>query len=113
MVSPMEETPRDTGVRRVTRDGSRPRQNGPAIRAIREKDCWTQTALAKAVGIRQGTLSDIETEAASATVVTLNKIARKLRVPVDAIMRDPADEDAPAEPVAAAEPEVAAALWNP
>lgn len=104
----MEETPKDTGGRRVTRHGSRPRQNGPAIRAIREKDCWSQAALAKAVGIRQGTLSDIETEAASATVITLNKIARKLRVPVDAIMREPADEDVAGGPGTAV-PETAGA----
>lgn len=107
MVSLMEETPRDTGGHRVARDGSRPRQNGPAIRALREKDGWTQTKLAKAVGIRQGTLSDIESESSNATVVTLNKLARKLRVPVDAIMRD---QYADVESEADAEPGEAAAL---
>lgn len=100
----MEETPQDTGGQRAARDGSRPRQNGPAIRAIREKDGWTQTGLAKAAGIRQATLSGIENETSSATVVTLNRIARKLRVPVGAIMRDLEDEaeDAVAEPQGAA-----------
>ena len=101
MVSHMEKTPKDTGGPRVTRDGSRPRQNGPAIRALREKDGWTQTALAKAAGIRQATLSGIESETANATVVTLNKLARQLRVPAAAIIRDRDDEDAPAEPESA------------
>lgn len=98
MVSHMGETPKDTDGHRVARDGSRPRQNGPAIRAIREKDGWTQTALAKAAGIKQATLSAIESELTNTTVATLNKLARNLRVPVAAIMRDRDEEDAKAEP---------------
>lgn len=80
MVSFMEGTPKDSK--------SPPRQNGAAIRALREKDGWTQAALAEAVGIRQATLSAIESESASAYVTTLNLIARAMRVPVAAIMRD-------------------------
>jgi DNA-binding XRE family transcriptional regulator len=64
------------------------RQNGAAIRALREKDGWSQTALAREVGIRQATLSGIESESANAQVTTLNRIARALRVPVAAVMRD-------------------------
>ncbi len=64
------------------------RQNGAAIRSLREKDGWSQDALAKAAGLRQATLSVIETEYSNATVRTLNRIARQLRVPVAAIMRD-------------------------
>lgn len=107
MVSHMEETPQDTGARRASRDGSRPRQNGPAIRAIREKDGWTQTALAKAVQINQTTLSGIERELDQAGIATLNRIARKLRVPVGAIMRDP--DEAAAEEAADDEPKERAA----
>ena len=99
---PMEETPQDTEGHRVTRGGSPPRQNGAAIRAIREKDGWTQAALARAVKIKQGTLSGIEREVDNAGIAALNRIARKLRVPVGAIMRDRDDEAAEAEPEGAA-----------
>lgn len=97
MVSLMEETPKDTTSGRVTRYGKPPRQHGPAIRELRKKDGWSQTRLAKAVGIHQSTLSAIESELSNAADTTLNLIARKLRVPVDAIMRDWDDENAPAE----------------
>lgn len=107
MVSFMKETPKDTRAP-VSRRGKSAKQNGPAIRALREKDGWTQTALAQAVGIRQASLSNIESETSNATIATLNLIARRLRVPLDAIMRghgDTAEEEA-------VEPEGAAALWT-
>jgi transcriptional regulator with XRE-family HTH domain len=94
MVSFMSETPKDTEPqgsrqRRVTK------QNGPAIRALREISGWkSQEALATAVGIRQGTLSDIENEFADAKIPTLSRIARRLHVPLDAIMRGQFPEDA-------------------
>lgn len=100
----MNGTPKDTEPpgsrsRRATR------QNGAAVRALREKDGWSQEALAKAAGISQAGLSQIETESASAHATTLNRIARKLHVPVDAIMRVRAE----AEPEDVPEPEGAAA----
>jgi transcriptional regulator with XRE-family HTH domain len=98
MVFHMEETPRDTMSGGLTRRGVRPRQNGLAIRALREKDGWSQSALAEAAGIRQASLSAIENEQSNAAVRTLNTLARRLRVPVAAIMRDRGDEDAAAEP---------------
>lgn len=112
MVSRMEETPKDTESPRVTRRGRLPRQNGPAIRALREKDGWTQDKLAKAVGIRQASLSAIERELSSAHITTLNLIARKLRVPVGAIMRDHGEApgtEAEAGTEEGSEPEAAAA----
>ena len=94
----MEETPRDTESVRVTRGGCPPRQNGPAIRALREKDGWTQTALAKAAAHPAGhPLGHRERDVQRRYVVTLNVLARKLRVPVAAIMRDRDDEDAAAD----------------
>lgn len=72
----------------------RVRQNGTAIRALRQKDGWTQEDLANAAGLTQKALSSIELEVASARITNLNKIARRLRVPVDAIMRDHADAEA-------------------
>lgn len=105
----MEETPKDTASGRVTRNGKPPRQHGPAIAALREKDGLSQTKLAKAVGIHQSTLSSIESEQSNASMPTLNLIARSLGVPVAAILRYREEEDAPAEPEDAAEPEVVAA----
>jgi transcriptional regulator with XRE-family HTH domain len=83
-----------TGTLRDTRSGQRDcppsprRQNGAAIRALREKDGWSQTALAAAAGMTQANYWRIETEAANARVESLNRIARALRVPVAAIMRE-------------------------
>lgn len=87
MVSLMNETPKDTTSRRVTRSGVVPRQNGHAIRALREKDGQSQTALAGVAGIDQSTLSAIENEISSAPATTLNRIARGLSVPAAAITR--------------------------
>jgi transcriptional regulator with XRE-family HTH domain len=84
----MEGTQEDIKSRAALRRTGPPRQNGPSIKALREKDGWSQQALAAAVGIRQGTLSLIEREVSSARVTTLNTIARNLRVPVSAIMRE-------------------------
>jgi transcriptional regulator with XRE-family HTH domain len=106
MVSLMNETPKDTTSRRVTRSGGVPRQNGHAIRALREKDGQSQTALARAARIDQSTLSAIENEISSAPATTLNRIARGLCVPVAAITRGWDTED---EGVAEDEPEPAAA----
>jgi transcriptional regulator with XRE-family HTH domain len=82
----MSETQEDTASLGRTR--RRPLQNGAAIRSLREKDGYSQTAFAAAVGMTQANLSRIETEEQAARVVTLNRIARALRVPVAAIMRD-------------------------
>ena len=64
------------------------RQNGPAIRSLREKDGWRQGAFAKEVGMSQAALSNIERERRPTTMVMLNRIARALCVPVTAITRD-------------------------
>lgn len=88
IVSSMEGTPMDT----TSSSRRRPaRQNGAAIRALREKDGWSQDALAKAAGLSQRALSNIEREEANARIANLNRIARKLHVPLDAIMRDPGE----------------------
>ena len=81
----MSETQADTTSPGRTR---RVRQNGPAIRSIRELNGYSQDALAKATGMTQANLSMIENERASAQVTTLSKIARQLRVPLAAVMRE-------------------------
>jgi transcriptional regulator with XRE-family HTH domain len=87
----VSETQQDTTAPRRTRlrGPQNPPQNGAAIRSLREKDGYSQTEFAKAVGMKQGGLSLIETEMRHARLSTLNRIARQLRVPVAAIMRDP------------------------
>jgi len=64
------------------------RQNGAAIRSLREKDGWHQPEFARKVGMSQAALSNIEREKRSARPATIHRIAHALRVPVAAITRD-------------------------
>src|SRR5215468_12030612 len=64
------------------------RQNGAAIRSLREKDGWHQPEFARKVGMSQSALSNIEREKRSARPATIHRIARVLRVPVAAITRE-------------------------
>lgn len=64
------------------------RQNGAAIRSLREKDGWHQPEFAKRVGMSQAALSNIEREKRSARPATIHRIAHALRVPVAAITRE-------------------------
>jgi transcriptional regulator with XRE-family HTH domain len=106
MLSSMNETPKDTKSPRVAHIAPLPRQNGLAIRVIREKDGLSQNQLARMVGIAQPSLSEIEKETVNARVVTLNRIAHQLHIPVAAIMRGRyAEAETEAEP----EPEPAGA----
>jgi transcriptional regulator with XRE-family HTH domain len=99
MLSPMNETPKDTKSPRVVRVAPLKRQNGLAIRVIREKDGLSQGKLAEMVGIAQPSLSEIENETVNARVVTLNRIAHQLHIPVGAITRGRhADAGTDAEP---------------
>lgn len=86
----MSETQQDTAApRRIRiRGPQRAPQNGAAIRSLREKDGYTQRAFAEAVGMKAANLCLIEGENRFARVSTLNRIARQLRVPVAAIMRE-------------------------
>jgi len=74
------------------------RHNGEAIRTIREIRGLTGTALARRVGVTSQTLSKIELERKSTSLVTLNRIAAALSIGVGAILRDPTPSSpAPAE----------------
>ena len=64
------------------------RQNGAAIRSLREKDGWHQPEFARKVGMSQSALSNIEREKRGARPATIHRIARALRVPVAAITRE-------------------------
>jgi XRE family transcriptional regulator, regulator of sulfur utilization len=77
----------------IGRMPGRLRQNGAAIRSLREKDGWHQPEFARKVGMSQSALSNIEREKRSARPATIHRIARALRVPVAAITRE-RDDDA-------------------
>jgi transcriptional regulator with XRE-family HTH domain len=72
----------------IGREPGRLRQNGAAIRSLREKDGWHQPEFARKVGMSQSALSNIEREKRSARPATIHRIAQVLRVPVAAITRD-------------------------
>ena len=72
----------------MTQLPGRLRQNGAAIRSLREKDGWHQPEFARKVGMSQSALSNIEREKRSARPATIHRIARVLRVPVAAITRE-------------------------
>ncbi len=72
------------------------RQNGAAIRSLREKDGWHQPEFARKVGVTQAALSNIEREKRGARPATIHRIAHALRVPVAAITREYDETDASA-----------------
>jgi transcriptional regulator with XRE-family HTH domain len=77
----------------IVRVPERLRQNGAAIRSLREKDGWHQPEFARRVGMSQSALSNIEREKRSARPATIHRIARALRVPVAAITRERDEPD--------------------
>src|SRR5262245_19020301 len=89
-LSPMSMTQTVTTATRgpMGRVPGRLRQNGAAIRCLREKDGWHQPEFAKKIGMSQSALSNIELEKRSARPATIHRIARALRVPVAAITRE-------------------------
>ena len=87
----MQRTLRDTESPEQAPRPKKKRQNGAALKALRQKDGLSQTALARRAGMTQANYWRIEAEAANAKVETLNLIAHELRVPVAAIM-NPLDD---------------------
>jgi len=81
------------------------RQNGAAIRALREKDRRSTADVARHVGIHPQALRNIENDSVNVHADTLRRIADILNVPLKAITRDGTDggmtEEAP-EPAGAA-----------
>ena len=86
----MSETQEDTIAPERTR---RVIQHGAVIRTLRERDGYSITSFAEAIGISRPNLSRIESEDSCARVQTLSKIARQLRVPIAAITREPVSEN--------------------
>jgi DNA-binding XRE family transcriptional regulator len=66
------------------------RQNGAAIRALRERSNHSQRSLSAAVNTTQGWISHIENNNKPASMRLLARIARELRVPLSAVTREDA-----------------------
>lgn len=67
------------------------RINHSALRAIRERSGLSVTELAELAGIRQAHLSNIEAGRRQCSELTGVALARELKVPITAILSDPAE----------------------
>lgn len=66
--------------------------NGPALQAIRERTGLSQTDLAKATGVSQGRISEIESGSLNVRPATARSLADALGVPLAALITSCADE---------------------
>jgi len=58
------------------------------IKATREKLGWSQSELARRSGVKQGSISDIESgKTRHPRIDTVIKLARAMKVPVEKLMR--------------------------
>ncbi|MGK3134751.1 type II toxin-antitoxin system antitoxin HipB [Pantoea sp. CTOTU46764] len=60
-----------------------PRQLANHVRLIRQKNHWTQSELAKKVGLKQSTISHFENNPDLTTLATLFKILQSLELKMD------------------------------
>lgn len=65
------------------------RINPAALRVIRQRSGYTVTSLAKATGIGQAHLSNIEAGRRKASPEVIVQLAAELSVPIPAIVKDP------------------------
>jgi transcriptional regulator with XRE-family HTH domain len=68
---------------------------GAAVRHQRETRAWSQEQLAEQAGLNRSYVGEIERGAAIASIVTLDKLARALRVPITHLL--PTSANAAAE----------------
>lgn len=66
--------------------------NGAALRVIRQRTGLTVTELAKRIGVRQGTLSSIESENRRPSPEVLVRIAQELKCDLACLLRGPLDD---------------------
>ncbi|MBD9644667.1 MULTISPECIES: type II toxin-antitoxin system antitoxin HipB [Pantoea] len=66
-----------------------PRQLAHHVRLIRQKNHWTQSELAKKVGLKQATISHFENNPDLTTLATLFKILQSLDLKMDVQEKDP------------------------
>lgn len=69
------------------------RQNGSAIRVIRQLHGLSLRRLARDAGLTHGYLQRVETEKREASPDALDRIASAMNIPVDAVLREsPSDQ---------------------
>ncbi|OLL30900.1 transcriptional regulator [Burkholderia sp. SRS-W-2-2016] len=72
------------------------REFGATVRAAREALSWSQEQLAEYAGLNRSYVGEIERGSAIASIVTADKLARALNVPVGTLLCAPLTADAPA-----------------
>ncbi|AUJ81640.1 transcriptional regulator [Enterobacter cancerogenus] len=74
-----------------------PTQLANAMRLVRQKNNWTQSELAKKIGIKQATISNFENAPDNTTLATFFKILQSLEMSVSLHEADHAVADNPQE----------------
>ncbi|CAH2780611.1 MAG: Transcriptional regulator, Xre family [uncultured Paraburkholderia sp.] len=72
------------------------RHFGAAVRALREAQAWSQEQLAEHAGLNRSYVGEIERGTAIASIVTVDKLARALDVPISALLSGLPAESLPA-----------------
>ncbi len=72
------------------------RNFGSAVRALRERRAWSQEQLAEHACLNRSYVGEIERGTAIASIVTVDKLARALGVPIDALLHVSSAESVPA-----------------
>ena len=62
------------------------RDFGAAVRALREAHSWSQEQLAEHAGLNRSYVGEIERGTAIASIVTVEKLARALDVPIATLL---------------------------
>lgn len=60
---------------------------GAAVRELREARAWSQEQLAEHAGLNRSYVGEIERGSAIASIVTVDKLARALDVPISGLLR--------------------------
>jgi transcriptional regulator with XRE-family HTH domain len=63
------------------------RNFGAAVRELREARAWSQEQLAEHAGLNRSYVGEIERGSAIASIVTVDKLARALGVPISGLLR--------------------------
>lgn len=64
---------------------------GATVRRLREARGWSQEHLAEEAGLNRSYVGEIERGEVIASIVTVEKLAKALAVPIAALLRGPAD----------------------
>lgn len=87
------------------------RNFGAAVRELREARAWSQEQLAEHAGLNRSYVGEIERGSAIASIVTVDKLAGALGVPISSLLRTTFNSSA--SHGAAASPAALSTLTNP